>query len=162
MSYLLEKKTVNKVKNYLINFNKDIKLITLDESARTAMDAAIVLKKQVGAIVKSLLFKDNKDNEFYLCLISGDQYMSLEKLSYIVGSKIIKTNAAECKKFTGFSIGGVPPIAHSNVPKRIFIDLNLKKYEKLYAAAGHPYVVFGITFENLCNITNGEIVDIVK
>ena len=101
-------------------------------------------------------------NEYYLCLVSGDQYISLDKLSKIIGNKIIKANADECKEITGFSIGGVPPVAHTHAPTRIFIDKNFNKFDMIYAAAGHPYVVFGITFDNLCSITNGEISDIVE
>ena len=162
MSNLLKRNTVLKVKEFLVKNLPKIELIQLEETARSAHDAAKSLKKEVGAIVKSLLFKNVETNEYYLCLISGDQYMSLDKLSKIVGNKIIKANADECKKVTGFSIGGVPPVAHIHPPTRIFIDKNFNKFDMIYAAAGHPYVVFGITFNNLCLITNGEISDIVE
>ena len=162
MSNLLKRNTVLKVKEFLVKNLPKIELIQLEETARSAHDAAKSLKKEVGAIVKSLLFKNVETNEYYLCLISGDQYMSLDKLSKIVGNKIIKENADECKEITGFSIGGVPPVAHVNDTTRIFIDKNFNKFDMIYAAAGHPYVVFGITFDNLCSITNGEISDIVE
>ncbi len=162
MSNLLKRKNVLKVKKYLNNIDDSIELIVLDETARTAEDAAKSLKKEVGAIVKSLLFKNAKTNEFYLCLVSGDQYISLKKLSKIIGNNnIIKANADECKMITGFSIGGVAPVAHSNTPSRIFIDENLNRFDIVYAAAGHPYVVFGITFHNLCLITKGEVKKII-
>ena len=73
-----------------------------------------------------------------------------------------KAFAKEVKDQTGYSIGGVPPVAHKTTPNQIFIDLNLKRFEKIYAAAGHPYVVFGITFEQICQITNGNIIDFVE
>ena len=53
-------------------------------------------------------------------------------------------------------------MGHSNSPAQIFIDSNLKRFEKIYAAAGHPYVVFGITFEQIYQITNGKIIDFVQ
>jgi len=162
MSNLLERKNVLKVKKFLYNFDKEIELIVLDETARTAEDAAKSLKKEVGAIVKSLLFKNIETNEYYLCLVSGDQYLSLEKLSKIIGNKIAKANADECKEITGFSIGGVSPVAHTHSPSRIFIDEKLNRFDMVYAAAGHPYVVFGITLDNLHNITKGEINSIVE
>ena len=162
MSNLLERKNVLKVKKFLYNFDKEIELIILDETARTAKDAAKSLKRKVGAIVKSLLFKDTEFNEFYLCLVSGDKYMSLEKLSKIIGKDIIKANADECKQVSGFSIGGVAPVAHLHTPSRIFIDENLNRFNMIYAAAGHPFVVFGITYDNLCLITKGEINSIVQ
>ena len=88
--------------------------------------------------------------------------MSIEKLSKIIGTKIEKANADECKEITGFSIGGVSPVAHTHSPSRIFIDEKLNRFDMVYAAAGHPYVVFGITFDNLQTITKGEINSIVE
>ena len=162
MSNLLERKNVLKVKKFLKNIDDSIELIVLDETARTAEDAAKSLKKEVGAIVKSLLFKNIEINEYYLCLVSGDQYLSLEKLSKIIGKKIVKANADECKDITGFSIGGVSPVAHIHRPSRIFIDEKLNRFDMVYAAAGHPYVVFKITFDNLHSITKGEINSITE
>ena len=162
MTNLLERKSVLKVKEFLKNIDDSLELIVLDETARTAEDAAKSLKKEVGSIVKSLLFKNIETNEYYLCLVSGDQYLSLEKLSKIIGNTIAKANADECKEITGFSIGGVPPVAHIHSPSRIFIDEKLNRFDMVYAAAGHPYVVFGITFEQLCQISKGNIVDFIE
>jgi len=162
MTNLLERKSVLKVKEFLKNIDDNLELIVLDETARTAEDAAKSLKKEVGSIVKSLLFKNIETNEYYLCLISGDQYLSLEKLSKIIGNTIAKANADECKEITGFSIGGVPPVAHIHSPSRIFIDEKLNRFDMVYAAAGHPYVVFGITFEQLCQICKGNVIDFIE
>ena len=161
MTNLLEKKSVLKVKNYLQKLDPSIKLIELNTTARTAQDAANSLKQEVGAIVKSLIFKTN-DNDYYLCLVSGDKYISEEKLTSIIEKKVTKASADEVKTQTGFSIGGVPPVAHNSPPSNIFIDENLKRFDIIFAAAGHPYVVFGITFENLCEITKGDIRDFVN
>ncbi len=155
-SNLLNRKSVIRVNSFLKKFKKNINLITLDESARTAKDAANAINTKVGTIVKSLLFKDS-NNKFYLCLVSGDKYLSITKISKLIGNKITKANADECKEITGFSIGGVSPVAHTNSITKIFIDENLNRYQTVYAAAGHPYVVFGILFDDLCKITNGSI-----
>ena len=161
MNELINRKAVTKVKNYLNKFDENIELIVLDETARTAIDAANSLKTEVGSIVKSLLFKDH-DNNYYLCLVSGDKYVSTDKISQLVGLTIKKAEAEECKEFTGYSIGGVSPIAHDNKPKLILIDKNLSKYEKVFAAAGHPYVVFGVTYLELVKLTNGTENNIVE
>ena len=153
MSDLLERKSVRKVKDFLADFDSSIELIVLEETARTAKNAAQSLNQSVGSIVKSLLFKDSESN-YHLCLVSGDKLASIEKISQILGLKIEKANADECK-ITGFSIGGVAPIAHDITPKSILIDSNLSKYETIFAAAGHPHVVFGISFNALCEITKG-------
>ena len=140
MSNLLERKNVIKVKKFLNNFDEKIELIVLDETARTAKDAAKSLKREVGAIVKSLLFKNIEFNEFYLCLVSGDKYMSLQKLSKIIGNNIVKANADECKQVTGFSIGGVSPVAHLDIPSRIFIDENFVVIFVIKTVLGHQVV----------------------
>ena len=158
---LLEKKTVRTVIDYLQNFDPNLSLISLDTTARTAKDAADSLNVNVGAIVKSLLFKTH-ENEFYLCLVSGDKYMSEDKLANITQKTITKANADEVKKQTGFSIGGVSPVAHISPPTRVFIDVNLKRFNLIYDAEGQHYVVFGITFKEICQITNGKVIDFVE
>ena len=155
MSNLLAKKSVQLVKNYIGTLDINVQLIELDSTARTAQDAANSLNQEVGSIVKSLLFRSS-ENEFYLCLVSGDKYLSTEKVAAITGNKIIKSSADEVKKQTGFSIGGVSPFAHLITPNRIFIDKNLNRFDMVYAAAGHPYVVFGITYLDLLNTTLAE------
>ena len=159
---LLEKKTVKTVLNYLQNFDPNFSPICLDTTARTAKDAAQSLKVEIGSIVKSLVFKSLKKNLYYLCLVSGDKFISVEKLSLIIDDEIEKASADQTKNYTGYSIGGVPPVGHSNAPTQIFIDSNLQRFKKIYAAAGHPYVVFGITFDQICKITNGNIIDFVQ
>jgi len=161
MKNLLERKNVVIVKKYLQKIYPKIKLIELNRSARTAQEAANSLQKEVGAIVKSLLFK-TEENEFYLCLVSGDKYISEKKLAFITQKTIMKANADIVKQQTGFSIGCVAPVAHLYPPTRVFIDINLKRFEMVYAAAGHTHIVFGITFSNLCFITKGEIQKIVE
>ena len=158
----LEKKTVRTVIDYLQNFDPNLSLIPLDTTARTAKDAAQSLDVEVGAIVKSLVFKPSNKNLYYLCLVSGDKFVSLKKLSLNINDDVEKASANEVKSQTGYSIGGVPPVAHVNSPSQIFIDSNLKRFEKIYAAAGHPYVVFGINFKQICQITNGKVIDFVE
>ena len=159
---LLEKKTVKNVINYLHSFDPNVSLISLDSTARTAKDAAQSLNVDVGAIVKSLVFKSSNKNLHYLCLVSGDKFVSLKKLSLNTNDDVEKLSANEVKSQTGYSIGGVPPVAHITTPAQIFIDFSLKRFEKIYAAAGHPYVVFGITFEQICQLTKGKIIDFVE
>ena len=161
MSKLIDKKSVIKVKKFLEEKLPKIELIELETTARSAIDAAKALNKDVGAIVKSILFKNNENNKFYLCLVSGDKYISIEKLSKLTESEILKADANECKNITGFSIGGVSPVAHKSNLSDVFIDINLRRFNRIYAAAGHPYVVFGISFDDLCLITKGKISNIV-
>ena len=153
---ILEKKTVKSVLNYLQNFDPNTSIIVLDKTARSAEDAANSLNVEVGAIVKSLIFKSTNNNLYYLCLVSGDKFISLKKLSLIVNGHIEKALANEVKDQTGFSIGGVPPVAHATSPTKIFIDYNLNQFNSIFAAAGHPHAVFETNFNILKEITGGE------
>ena len=119
MGNLLERKSVLVVKNYLRAIDSTIKLIELDTTARTAKDAAQSLKVELGCIVKSLVFKSLKKNLYYLCLVSGDKFISEKKLSLIIDDEIEKASADQTKNYTGYSIGGVPPVGHSNSPTQI-------------------------------------------
>ena len=159
MNNFLLKKNVLKVSKFLDKSSLNCKLIQLNETARSAIEAAKALNKEVGSIVKSLSFKDT-DYNFYLCLISGDKYLSEKKLAKITKQKITKANADEVKEQTGFTIGGVSPFSHKIEPKRIFIDKNLNRFNIVYAAAGHPFVVFDIEFNQLVKFSKGEIVDL--
>ena len=160
MSDLLNKEPVIRVQKKLKEFDESYKVIELDSSARTAKEAAESLNTDVGSIVKSLLFRSQ--NNFFLCLVSGDKRCSLNKLKKIKNLKDISmANPQSVKEVTGFTIGGVSPIGHLKKIE-IFIDNNLKRFAKIYAAAGHPHCVYKIDFENLIKITNGTVEDITE
>jgi len=154
----LDKEPVKRVEEYLKNFDPNLNVILLNTSARTAMEAASSLKCDVGAIVKSLLFKT--ENTFTLCLVAGDKKASLNKIKKTLNIKDASmASADEVKDITGFTIGGVSPVAHLNKVE-IFIDKSLERFVDLYAAAGHPNCVFKIDYSNLQKITQGSIKEI--
>jgi len=158
MEDLLNKEAVKRVKEVIIKFDSKLKILILDSTARTAKDAANSLKSEVGAIVKSLLLRT--DNSFLICLIAGDRRCSLNKLKKIIQKKNVSmANADEVKINTGFSIGGVAPVAHiKNLD--ILIDKSLSRFNYVFAAAGHPNCVFKISYDQLIKITNGIEKDI--
>ena len=157
---LLSKEPVKRVESILKKFDITQKIIVLDTSARTAIEAASSLGCEVGAIVKSLLFKT--ENSFTLCLVSGDKKASLNKIKKLLNIKDISMAAADdVKNITGYTIGGVSPIGHLNKID-IFIDTSLERFTSLFAAAGHPNCVFKIDFKNLQKITNGSIKEITE
>ena len=159
MENILEKESVKRVIKVLNEFDQNLEVQILKSSAKTADDAAFSLNCKVGAIVKSLLLRT--ENIFILCLVSGDKLCSINKIKKVINLKDVSmANADEVKSQTGFSIGGVSPIAHiKKIP--ILIDLSLSRFENVYAAAGHPYSIFKITYEQLIKITNGKEEDIV-
>jgi len=153
MENLLDKESVKRVQEFIKKFNSKLEVIVLDTSARTAIDAANSLKCEVGAIVKSLLFK--ADNNFLICLIAGDKRCSLNKLKKVLKMKDISmANADEVKEKTGFSIGGVAPVAHT-ISLDVLVDKSLNRFPYIFAAAGHPNCVFKITYNELVKITKG-------
>ena len=157
---LLDKEPVKRVEKFLKGFDQSLEVIVLENSARTAKDAAIALGCDVGAIVKSLLFKTG-DN-FNLCLVAGDKRCSLNKLKKIKNIKDISmASPEEVKSQTGYTIGGVSPVGHLN-KLEIFIDKSLERFNELFAAAGHPNCVFKINFKDIQKITNGKIEDIIE
>ena len=116
MENLLNKESVQRVVKALNNFDDSLKVEVLNSSARTAKDAAMSLNCDVGAIVKSLLLRT--ENSFVLCLVSGDKRCSLNKVKKILNLKDVSmADADQVKKQSGFSIGGVSPIAHLNKKK---------------------------------------------
>ena len=159
MEDLLNKESVKRVVKVLNNFDNSLKVEALNSSARTAKDAAISLKCEVGAIVKSLLLRT--ENNFILCLVAGDKRCSLNKVKKILNMKDVSmADAEQVKSQTGFSIGGVSPIAHLKKNK-ILIDTSLSRYECVYAAAGHPNTIFKISYKQLTKLTKGTEEDIV-
>ena len=157
---LLDKEPVKRVEKILREFDSSKKVIVLNTSARTALEAASSLGCEVGAIVKSLLFKT--ENFFILCLVAGDKKASLNKIKKTLKIKDVSmASADDVKNITGYTIGGVSPIGHLNKID-ILIDNSLERFKSLFAAAGHPNCVFKIDFKNLQKITNGSIEKITE
>ncbi|MDC1163085.1 YbaK/EbsC family protein [Candidatus Pelagibacter sp.] len=157
---LLDKEPVKRAEKSLKNFDQSLEVIVLDKSARTAQDAATALDCNVGAIVKSLLFKTN--DSFILCLVAGDKRASLSKIKKIINKKDVSmANPEDVKSQTGYTIGGVSPIGHLKQIE-IIIDNSLERFNELFAAAGHPNCVFKINFTNIQKITNGKVENITE
>ena len=157
---LLDKEPVKRVEKILREFDGAQKIIVLDTSARTALEAASSLGCEVGAIIKSLLFKTGSN--FTLCLVSGDKRASLNKIKKTLKIKDVSMASAEdVKNITGYTIGGVSPIGHLK-KINILIDKSLNRFNALFAAAGHPNCVFEIDFNNLQKITKGYTEEITE
>ena len=157
---LLDKEPVQRVEKILKDYDESQNIIVLETSARTALEAASSLGCEVGAIVKSLLFKT--ENNYTLCLVAGDKRASLNKIKKALKIKDASMASAEdVKIITGYTIGGVSPIGHLKKIE-ILIDKSLSRFNLLFAAAGHPNCVFKIDFTNLKKITNGITEEITE
>ena len=157
---LLQKEPVIRAQKSLTEFDSNLVVVELENSARTAKDAANSLNCEVGAIVKSLLLKI--DDNFLLCLIAGDKRCSLNKIKQIKNSKNVRmASAEEVKEQTGYTIGGVSPVGHKN-ELEILIDSSLNRFKAIFAAAGHPNCIFEINYDDLKKITSGLNEDIIE
>lgn len=135
--------------------------VMLDDAARTAQQAADALGIAVGQIAKSIIFRRKSDDAAVLVITSGDRRVDEKKVDAIVG-KTGRADADFVKARTGFSIGGVSPVAHAQAPVTL-IDRELFRFEEIWAAAGHPHGVFKLRPHDLERLTGGApVVDVVQ
>ena len=160
MDDLLNNEPVRRAQEALKRFDNSLNVQVLEKTARTAQDASLALGCEVGAIVKSLLFR--AENSFVLCLVSGDKKCSLNKLKKITQKNdLCMASPEQVKTQTGYTIGGVSPVGLLN-DIEIFMDNTLKRFEILYAAAGHPNCIFEIDFKKLNEITSSKVLEITE
>ena len=131
----------------------------LDDAARTAQQAADGLGVLVGQIAKSIIFRRKSDDIAVLVVTSGDRRVDEKKVEALVG-KLGRADAEFVKARTGFSIGGVAPLAHAHPPVTL-IDSELFRFEEIWAAAGHPHAVFCLTPRDLQRLCGAPIADVV-
>ena len=134
--------------------------VMLDGAARTAQEAADGLGVQLGQIAKSVIFKRKQDGVAVLVVTSGDRRVDEKKVSALVG-KIGRADADFVKAHTGFTIGGVSPVAHLFPPVTL-LDQDLWRFDEIWAAAGHPHAVFRLQPEDLKPLTGADVADVVQ
>jgi prolyl-tRNA editing enzyme YbaK/EbsC (Cys-tRNA(Pro) deacylase) len=134
--------------------------LMLDGAARTAQQAADALGINVGQIAKSIIFRRKSDDAAVLVITSGDRRVDEKKVDAIVG-KTGRADAEFVKARTGYSIGGVSPIAHAQPPVTL-IDRELFRFQEIWAAAGHPHGVFKLRPQDLERLTGAPVADVVQ
>jgi len=134
--------------------------VMLDDAARTAQQAADALGIAVGQIAKSIIFRRKSDDAAVLVIASGDRRVDEKKVDAIVG-KTGRADAEFVKAKTGFTIGGVSPLAHATPPVTL-IDRELFRFETIWAAAGHPHGVFQLRPQDLEALTHAPVADVVQ
>ncbi len=134
--------------------------VMLDGAARTAQEAADGLGVQLGQIAKSVIFKRKEDDAAVLVVTSGDRRVDEKKVSALVG-KVGRADADFVKAQTGFSIGGVSPVAHLNPPVTL-LDQDLWRFDVVWAAAGHPHGVFQLQPDDLKRLTSAPVADVAQ
>lgn len=152
----LNRSTVQRVRDALTEASVDDSIVELSDTARSADDAAKAIGCDLGAIVKSLVFAI--DNRFIMALVAGDHQCIEESLPNALKIKgtVRQPQASEVKAITGFTIGGVAPIGLlRSLP--IVIDGSMKRFDQVYAAAGHPHCIFSTPFNALVRMTSGIV-----
>lgn len=136
--------------------------VMLGDAARTAQQAADALGVGVGQIAKSIVFRRKSDDTAVLVVTSGDERVDEKKLEVLVcpdGKRLGRADAEFVKSKTGFSIGGVSPLAHAT-PVVLLIDQSLFRFNQIWAAAGHPNAVFELAPADLERLTGAPVVDV--
>ena len=131
----------------------------LDVPARTAQEAADALGVAIGQIAKSVIFRRKADGVAVLVVTSGDRRVDDKRVAAITGA-LGRADADFVKAATGFSIGGVAPLAHTTPPLTL-IDRELFRFDQIWAAAGHPNGVFQLSPDELVRLTAAPVADVV-
>lgn len=155
------RKSAQKVQNVLNQFGLELEVIEFAESTRTSSEAAAAVGCELGQIAKSLIFKGKNTQKPVLVIASGANRVDEKKVRQCLGEKIEKADAAFVLEHTGYAIGGIPPVGHSQ-PIIPIIDEDLLTFEEIWAAAGTPHAVFRLLPDQLLQITGGVVTNLRK
>jgi len=134
------------------------RVVVLPDSVHTAALAAEALGCEVGAIANSLLF--DADGSPVLILTSGAHRVDTAKVAAELGVEALRRARPEfVREHTGQVIGGVSPIAHP-APVPTYLDRTLRRYDVVWAAAGHPAAVFSTTYDELLALTGATEIEV--
>ena len=148
--------SARKVQQALQALGLDLQVVELPGSTRTALEAAQAVGCQVGQIVKSLIFKAKRSQRPILVVASGQNRVDERLVEALIGEPLGKADADFVREHTGFVIGGVPPVGHTE-RLETYIDEDLMQYSEIWAAAGTPHAVFRLTPGNLVQMTGGQV-----
>jgi prolyl-tRNA editing enzyme YbaK/EbsC (Cys-tRNA(Pro) deacylase) len=150
--------SAQRVVEFLATAGHPHEVVMLPVTGRTAADAAAALGVELGQIAKSIVFRRKNDDAAVLVVTSGDRRVDEKKVAALVG-KIGRADADFVKASTGFSIGGVSPVAHITAPVML-IDRELFRFTQIWAAAGHPYAVFPLSPDELVALAQAPVADV--
>lgn len=153
------KPAVKKVQDFLHGRGLDVQVVELADSTRTAVEAAQAIGCTVSQIAKSLIFRDVDNNKPVLVVASGTNRVSLQKVTKLSGLSLTKADAEFVKNRVGYSIGGVPPVAHSESVTTL-LDQDLQNFTQIWAAGGTPHAVFTLTPTQLADLTQGQWLEV--
>lgn len=136
----------------------EISIWRMQESTRTAEEAASACGCDVSQIVKSLIFENAETRELALLLVGGQQNADMDYLSARYGMNFARCDARRVRDETGFAIGGVAPIGHLK-PFSVHMDRTLLHHDTVWAAAGRPDSVFRVEPKALAKAIGAVVID---
>ena len=145
-----------RVRDALLSLGLPADIHRLADSTRTAPEAAAAVGCELGAIVKSLVFRGTSSGDPLLALVSGSNRADEALVAGAFGEPVERPDAAYVREATGYSIGGIPPVGHP-APVRVVVDEDLLRFETVWAAAGNPHAVFPIAPADLVGVTGGIV-----
>lgn len=151
--------SVAKVQAALAARGVSFEIRELDQSTRTAVEAAAAVGCDVAQIAKSIVFRAAASGRAVLVIASGVNRVDEAAVGALLGEQLGKADADFVRRETGFVIGGVPPLGHDR-PAATFIDADLLAYDEIWAAAGTPFAVFRLDPGALAALTGGTVSEI--
>lgn len=148
-----------KVKQAATGHGLDIVIHEMTQTTRTAEEAALACGCHVGQIVKSLVFQGRESGKPYLLLVSGDNRVNEKGVSAYLGESLQRPDAKQVREWTGFAIGGIPPLGHATA-LTTFIDRDLLTHDVVWAAAGTPFHVFPVAPDKLSDTVGAQIISV--
>jgi prolyl-tRNA editing enzyme YbaK/EbsC (Cys-tRNA(Pro) deacylase) len=134
-------------------------VVELPDSTRTSAEAAAAIGCTVAQIAKSLVFKGRQTGQPILIIASGVNRVNIQAIESLLGEPIDKPDADYVREKTGYVIGGVPPVGHSQ-PITTLVDEDLRQFEDIWAAAGTPRAVFKLSPADLEAMTSGRVISV--
>jgi len=147
--------TAQRVQDLLTAGGFDCRVIEYAESTRTSQEAADRAGCSLGQITKSMIFRGKASNKPILVLTSGANRVDEKRISGYAGETVGRADADFVRGATGFAIGGVAPIGHTQ-PMETYVDEDLLQYSTIWAAAGTPNAIFELTPADLQKMTGGR------
>ena len=147
-----------KVQEAIAALGLELKVFELEAPVRTAADAARAVGCEVGQIAKSLIFRSASDRAV-LVIASGANRVNESRIARLIGEPIGRADPEFVRERTGFAIGGIPPVGH-RTPLVTFVDRDLQRWPRIWAAAGHPNALFELTFDQLLRLARAPAVEV--
>ena len=137
----------------------DARVVEFDQPTRTSAEAAVAIGCTVAEIAKSIVFRGGDSGRAIVVVASGDNRVSEAKVAASVGEPLLRADAEFVRTATGYAIGGVAPIGHAQ-PVKLLLDVDLRRFAIVWAAAGTPFSVFPVTPDQLRSLTGADWADV--